>query len=118
MDVPSGETSDIGWYQGGPKPGQHGSAVLDAHVFAAFGELDELEVGEHVYVATETGSKLKFEVIETTVYKLSDLSPKQLFQKNDARRLNLITCAGKPTADGSTYTHRLVVYTKLIGEVV
>jgi hypothetical protein len=34
----------------------------------------------------------------------------QIFNRNDAARLNLITCHGQLTADRSTYTHRLVVY--------
>ncbi len=118
MDVPSGDTSDIGWFKEGPRPGQRGSAVLDAHVFAAFSELDQLRVGDSVYVITESGAKLKFEVVQATVYKLSEISPDLLFNRNDAKRLNLITCAGQATADGSTYTHRLIVYTKFVGEVV
>lgn len=112
MDVPSGETNNVGWYKGGPKPGQMGSAVLDAHVFAAFEDLRYLKVGEDVIVETANGTRLRFVVEESTVYKLGDITPSMLFGRGDARWLNLITCAGSPVGD--TYSHRLIVYTKFV----
>src|SRR5579872_1397807 len=33
LAVPSGHTNNVGWYQNGVKPGETGTAVLDAHVF-------------------------------------------------------------------------------------
>ncbi len=110
MAVPSGDTSHVGWYKYGPKPGQRGSAVLDAHVFAAFDDLRYLKVGSDVIVQTSSGQRLRFVVRESTVYRLNELTSKMLFGRSGDRWLNLITCAGQPTSDGSTYTHRLVVY--------
>ncbi len=117
MDVPDGKTKDIGWYKGGPRPGERGSAVLDAHVYAAFADLRYVKVGDEIIVEMENGRSVRFIVEESTVYKLGDLSPQLLFNRNDKKRLNLITCAGKPTADGSTYTHRLVVYAVYAGDL-
>ncbi len=114
MDVPPGDSSEVGWYKYGTIPGNVGSAVIDAHVFAAFEDLQHLSVGSEVYVENANGQRLKFVVDDSRVYKLGELTSGMLFGKRDARRLNLITCAGEPTADGSTYTHRLVVYTKLV----
>ncbi len=108
MDVPSGSTKNVGWFKGGPMPGQKGSSVLDAHVFAAFEDLRYLKVGEQIIVETVNGTRLAFTVQESTVYKLSEIRPEMLFGRNDGRRLNLITCAGSPVGD--TYSHRLVVY--------
>ena len=39
MAVPSGESNNVGWYESGTVPGNYGSAVFDAHVFAAFSQL-------------------------------------------------------------------------------
>lgn len=114
MAVPDGNTSEVGWYKYGTIPGNVGSAVIDAHVFAAFQKLDALKAGSEVYVENADGKRLKFVVNNLQVYKLGELTSGMLFGKRDARRLNLITCAGEPTADGSTYTHRLVVYTTLV----
>jgi sortase (surface protein transpeptidase) len=114
MDVPDGSTMDVGWYRGGPRPGQIGSSVLDAHVYAAFRNLRYVKVGEEIIVESAQGTKLRFVVEDSRVYELSELTPQMLFGQNDGRRLHLITCAGKPVGD--TYSHRLVVYARYVGE--
>ncbi|MDB5254480.1 MAG: class sortase [Parcubacteria group bacterium] len=113
LEVPSGKTNSVGWHKAGTVPGQIGSAVLDAHVFAAFAKLKNLKPGNDIYVITSTNQKLHFTVKAAKTYALKDLSPVTLFAQNDARRLNLITCAGSLTKDRSTYDHRLVVYATL-----
>jgi LPXTG-site transpeptidase (sortase) family protein len=114
MDVPSGTTNQVGWYARGTSPGEVGSAVIGAHVYAAFGKLNRLKAGNTIEVVAANGIKQTFVVEEVKTYKLGDMSAYHLFNRSDARRLNLITCAGSPTADGSTYTHRLVVYATLV----
>lgn len=114
LDVPDGATNNVGWYQKGVVPGQQGAAVLDAHVYAAFKNLDQLEAGQDIYVAMQDGTSLHFKVTGARVYKLSELSPQELFNKKGGRYLHLITCAGALTPDRSTYTHRLVVYAELV----
>lgn len=114
MDVPSGNTSDVGWYGGGTVPGAVGSAVIDAHVFAAFAKLQNLKIGSDIYVETDRGQKLHFVVSEMQSYALKDVPADVLFNRADTERLNLITCAGKLTADRLTYDHRLIVYATLV----
>ncbi len=116
LDVPDGSTGYVGWYRDGVVPGFVGSAVFDAHVFAAFQDLRHVPVGGDIYVVTAAGRTLHFVVQDSLVYKLGDLSPHTLFGTRDAKRLNLITCAGQPTSDGSTYTHRLVVFATMVEE--
>ena len=116
MDVPSGKTKNVGWYKYGTIPGEQGSAVLAAHVFAAFSNLDEVKKGSNIYVVSKDNKKLHFKVEETKLYRLQELKPEWLFNRNDSKRLTLITCAGKKTRDGSTYTHRFVVYATLVEE--
>jgi len=118
MSVPSGKSSDVGWYKYGTTPGNMGSAVLDAHVFAAFANLNKLKAGDNIFVVTDKGEKLRFVVGEAKTYKLGSLSSKTLFSQNDAKRLNLITCAGSLTKDKSTYTHRHVVFAVLADSYV
>ncbi len=117
MDVPSGKTLEVGWYSKGIEPGDIGSAVLDAHVFAAFSDLKEVMVGDDIYLEDSTGAQLHFKVKSATTYALADMGlsvRKFLFSKSDGRYLNLITCAGQLTTDRSTYTHRLVVHAELV----
>ncbi|MFA7309897.1 MAG: class F sortase [Candidatus Paceibacterota bacterium] len=113
MDVPSGSTDLIGWYESGTVPGQFGSAVLDAHVFAGFSDLRYVKIGDDIQVVNADGKTLHFTVRDSRVFTLSELTPGMLF-KGNGRLLNLITCAGRLVADGSTYDHRLVVFAELV----
>ncbi len=114
MDVPSGKTNNVGWYEDGANPGSLGSAVFDAHVFAAFARLRELKEGADIYVFQKSGNKLHFQVTDHKIYPLRAVPLAKLFLAQDTKRLNLITCAGSLTRDHSTYDHRLIVYTTLV----
>ena len=114
LDVPDGSTKNVGWYAAGTKPGEEGSAVFDAHVFAAFKKLRYALPGTDVYVDMANGETLHFKIEESTVYPLANVPADQLFNRDDKPRLNLITCAGNLTADHSTYDHRLIAYAVLV----
>ncbi len=109
LNVPNGSTDNVGWYAAGTRPGQMGSAVLDAHVFAAFSNLKYVKPGDSIYITDVDGTVLHFVVQISEVFKLANLTSNYLFNRDDARRLTLITCAGHLTPDHSTYDHRLVV---------
>jgi len=116
MDVPDGSTKNVGWYEDGTIPGDTGSAVLDAHVFAAFKNLRYAKVGDDIYVKTKSGDTLHFKIEQSMVYKTAQVPLQLLFNRADEPRLNLITCAGKLTKDRSTYDHRLVDYAVLVNK--
>lgn len=116
MAVPPGNSDEVGWYNGGPMPGSVGTAVLDAHVFAAFKSLRNLAVGGDIYVQTKGGSKLHFKVRDSRIYELSELTSNMLFGSTGDRRLNLITCAGTYVPSIGTYDHRLVDYAVFVAE--
>jgi sortase A len=113
MDVLN-DPGAVGWYKPGTKPGEVGSAVMDAHVYQAFKNLKNVEIGDEIFVEKGDGATLRFKVVETKVYPYTATEPLQkIFNRKDKARLNLITCYGDLTADRSTYTHRLVVYAEL-----
>ncbi len=114
MDVPDGKTNNVGWYKDGTIPGDTGSAVLDAHVYAAFKNLRYAKVGDDMYVKTKSGKFRHFRIEESTVYKTTQVPLQQLFNRADASRLNLITCAGTYVPSRGTYDKRLVVYAVLV----
>lgn len=116
MAVPSGTSNYVGWYKYGTRPGDEGSAVMDAHVFAAFSGLSQLRVGSDIYVK-EGDATLHFVVRSTQTYLLSAMDlpvVKSIFNQTGGRYLNLITCAGTLTPDHSTYDHRLVIRAELV----
>ncbi len=117
MDVPDGDSNAVGWYKYGTLPGNIGSAVIDAHVFAAFAKLRQLKAGGDIYVTDKNGQTLRFKVDSTKTYALSAMDKavaRTIFNRDDDRHLTLITCAGSLTRDRSTYDHRLVIYATLV----
>lgn len=118
MAVPTNYT-DVGWYRGGTVPGQLGSAVMDGHVDNAlaldgvFKHLDMLAVGDDVYVTTAQGHQLHFVVKDVETYPVAAVPLALLFNRNDAARLNLVTCAGSWVQSRKMYDRRTVVYTVL-----
>jgi LPXTG-site transpeptidase (sortase) family protein len=114
MAVPSGLTQNVGWYKKGTVPGQVGSAVIDAHVYAAFANLRKLKVGNDIYVQTAANKTLHFVVSNIKTYANADVPLYALFNQADAAHLNLITCAGTYIPKDATYDHRLVVYATLV----
>ena len=114
MAVPSAASKSVGWYTYGIVPGQVGSAVIDAHVFAAFSKLKNLKPEADVYVVMSDGTTRHFIVTMAQTFALANFSSQQqLFRPTQSADLNLITCAGSLTRDRSTYDHRLVVYTQM-----
>lgn len=115
MAVPSGKTKEVGWWKKGAVPGERGTAVLDAHVFAAFSSLSKVAPGDSIYVHFSDGTRKRFVVDRTRTYDITSLDTSTLFDSNDDRALHLITCAGELTHDGSTYTKRLIVFASYAG---
>lgn len=113
MDVPSGKTNNVGWYQYGTAPGNIGTAVLDAHNTAAFKHLHVMQPGDSIYVLTQSGKFLHFVVNKATTYSMKTLTSETLFSTNGTRKLNLITCAGGLLPDG-TADSRLIVSAQLL----
>jgi sortase A len=114
MAVPNGKSNNVGWWKDGTVPGEAGSAVLDAHVFAAFSALKKVQSGADIFVTMSDGSTRHFVVSSAKNFALNSLSSNELFRQTDSPDLNLITCSGSLTANHSTYDHRLIVYSTLV----
>ncbi|HVV39349.1 MAG TPA: class F sortase [Candidatus Paceibacterota bacterium] len=121
MAVPTNYT-DVGWYRGGTKPGDIGSAVINGHVDNGFGlpavfrHLTDLSVGSDIFIETAGGKELHFVVTDIETYAASDVPLDELFNRSDTARLNLITCAGEWLPDRQAYDHRTVVYSELMND--
>jgi len=115
LGAPSNYT-DVGWYRGGTIPGQRGSAVIDGHVDnglslpGVFKELSEIKKGAAMYVLTQDGHAIRFVVTDIERYPYQNAPMDLIFNRQDAARLNLITCDGIWVAGERTYDERLVVF--------
>ncbi len=114
MDVPSGATRNVGWYQYGKLPGDLGNAVFDAHVFAAFKNLRYAKIGDEITITDAQGVAQRFRITESSVYAVSDVPMEHIILDESARKIVLITCAKKFIRSTGTYSHRLVVTATLI----
>jgi sortase A len=120
MAAPSNYT-DVSWYRYGTKPGDTGSAVIAGHednalsLDGVFKRLNNLQIGDSVYVVGSDGRRLQFKVIEKRIYAYDDPKPLQrIFTQSNGKYLNLITCAGEWLPSARTNDKRLVVYTELV----
>ncbi len=115
MDVPSGKTNNVGWYSYGTIPGDRGSAVLDAHVYAAFRKLKKVPAQSSIYIEDARGETLEFIVIASKSYPLHAVPADIIFTDASGVYVNLITCEGTFIPSQNTYTHRRIIYAKLAG---
>lgn len=114
MDVPDGKTLNVGWYKYGTVPGEIGSAVMDAHVFAAFKKLKNAQIGNRIYVVNGRGEIKEFKIVSSKVYPRAQVPMETIFTDASGTYLNLITCEGRYSIRDATYTHRRVVYAELV----
>jgi len=111
--------SDVGWYKYGTFPGDTGSAVLAGHVDngialpAVFKKLDQLEIGDDIYIRTKEGKELHFIITGEKTYAY-DENPAEVFEDNSGKYIKLITCVGSIIRELRTHSQRLVVTAKLV----
>lgn len=116
MDVPSNSTN-VGWYALGTRPGEKGSAVIDGHVDGkngdkgVFTDLHKLKKGDELYIKDSKGKLITFVVRESKIYDVDYVA--EVFTPTDKPYLNLITCDGSWDEIKKKYSKRLVVFTDI-----
>jgi LPXTG-site transpeptidase (sortase) family protein len=115
MEVPL-DVATVGWYRFGPGPGAtEGSAVLSGHVddyeqgLGAFYRLGKLEVGATVTVQLADGTVLDYRVRNVERVAKPELPVGQVFARDGAPRLTLVTCGGDFNRAAGVYTENVVV---------
>jgi sortase (surface protein transpeptidase) len=119
MDTP--KDSDNGaWYNLGAKPGQRGNAVIAGHYDkadgspAAFWDIAKLSSGDQIVITDVRGNKKTFEVTRVEKFPYDNFPMQEVFGDSDEPMLNLITCEGKWNSATGLYSHRTVVFSKLV----
>jgi len=119
MGIPTNFT-DVAWYNGGPRPGEPGSAVIDGHLDgrdvkeAVFYNLGKLQTGDIVEVVDVAGKKFDFKVVDVKTYDYNAPTADIFSHDTSTSRLNLITCAGDWDKTQGLYNKRVVVFTELV----
>jgi len=119
MDVPFGSVN-VAWFALGPHPGKPGSAVIGGHfgkkngVPFVFYKLDQMKIGDKVYIVDDKSDTLAFTVRSIKLFD-RDADATLVFTSNDGiAHLNLITCEGVWNKVNDTYPDRRVVFTDAI----
>ncbi|WP_340561274.1 class F sortase [Streptomyces sp. GSL17-111] len=119
---PLQEAGTVGWYAGGPAPGEDGAALLVGHVDtetdrAVFYELSTLEPGVAVRVARADGTAAEFTVENVEVVQRDGFDAERVYgERHEGRaELRLITCGGTFDEKAGAYTANVVVSAYLTG---
>jgi hypothetical protein len=119
LQVPS-DGSAAGWFTGAPTPGEHGPAVIAAHVDwnhapGVFYRLRDLEPGDEVAVDRADGSTATFVVLGVEQYPKDAFPTERVYGDIDHAGLRLITCGGSFDRAARSYRDNVVVYAGLVG---
>ena len=114
LQVPS-STSVAGWYQGSPRPGAIGSAIIVGHVDSyrgpgIFFRLPTLRRGDRIYVRRADGTLVEFRVTSVQTYLKDHFPTEAVYGPVPDAELRLITCGGAFDEATGHYLSNIVVY--------
>ncbi|MEU6390637.1 class F sortase [Streptomyces sp. NPDC046939] len=123
VDPPPYEQAGVvGWYGGGARPGERGTAVFVGHVDtekrpAVFYRLSQARSGDTVRVVRDDGSVVRFTVDDVQVFSRRTFDAHKVYGQHREGRaeLRLITCGGTFDKTSRTYTANVVVSAYLTG---
>lgn len=114
------EFDTIGWYAGGPSPGQFGPSVIGAHVDskagpALFYRLGELKEGAVARVTRKDGTVATFRIDKVGRYAKADFPTAAVYGNTTNRaELRLITCGGAFDHTTGHYVDNIVAFGHLV----
>jgi hypothetical protein len=116
-----GSADEVGFYTGGPTPGQLGPAVLAAHVDSKQGpgifyRLGAVKAGDVVKVGRADGSTTTFRVDKVATYPKDQFPTEEVYRGGFTRsEIRLVTCGG-PFDKVKHYLDNVVVFAHLESE--
>jgi sortase (surface protein transpeptidase) len=104
-----------GWYAGGTRPGDSGSAVILGHVDsksgpAVFYRLGELRRGDGVTIRRADGSSVRFVVQRTEQYDKRRFPTDAVYYPTLTPALRLVTCGGQFDYATGHYRSNVIVF--------
>ncbi|WP_407317311.1 class F sortase [Isoptericola halotolerans] len=116
IEVPAGDDIDrAAWFDGSPRPGDQGPAVIEGHVDSPNGEsvfyhLSTLEPGQKVHVERKDGTTVTFEVDRVEAYDKDEFPTRRVYANTEGPELRVITCGGAWDPEAGHYQDNTVVY--------
>lgn len=119
LQVPQGADFDrAAWFDGSPRPGEPGPAVIEGHVSSidrgpsVFFELTRLQVGDRVEVTRADGSTATFEVYDLQQFPKDSFPTIQVYGNTAGPELRLITCGGTVAESTGRFVDNVIVFAR------
>jgi sortase (surface protein transpeptidase) len=117
IEVPT-TTHQVGWYTGGPTPGQIGSAAILGHVdsyagIGVFFYLKNLQSGDKLSVTLSNQEVAHFTVTKVVQYPKNSFPDALVYGNHGVSQLQLVTCGGVFNRSTGHYESNIVVYSRL-----
>jgi sortase (surface protein transpeptidase) len=113
IEVPD-ELGVAGWWEGGPRPGQVGPAVILGHVSwkapAVFSRLHTLQRGDEILVDRADGTTARFVVTGQGTYQKVAFPSDLVYYPTLEPELRLVTCGGPIDRATGHYRENVVVF--------
>ena len=118
VEVPA-RWEDVGWYDGGARPGEDGPAVLLGHVDskagpAVFARLPQAPPGTVIEVVGEGGDVTRWEVERTEQHPKTRFPTEAVYLPALEPELRLVTCGGAFDRTTGHYVDNVVTYASLV----
>lgn len=117
---PGPDYDSAAWFDGSPRPGAVGPAVIEGHIDSAEGgpsvfyRLGDLAVGEEITVAREDGGSTTFAVTGSQRYAKDDFPTLAVYGNTEGAELRLITCGGEFDESTGHYRDNTVVFARAV----
>lgn len=120
VEVPGGphKWDTAGWYAGGARPGDPGSAVVLGHVDstsgpAVFSRLRQLRRGDRVVVVRADGSRVRFTVERVEQFDKARFPTDDVYYPTLRPQLRLVTCGGTFDPESGHYRANVIAFASL-----
>lgn len=119
VEVPE-RWQEVGWFDGGARPGEDGPAVLLGHVDskagpAVFVRLPQVEAGAVVEVVDAEGGVVRFAVDRVEQHPKTRFPTEAVYLPALRAELRLVTCGGAFDRPTGHYVDNIVVYASPLG---
>lgn len=115
------DTDLAGWFEGGPRPGAVGPAVIAGHVSwngdpSVFFRLTELSPGDEITVEQMDGTTVAFEVTRVEQHPKDEFPTVAVYSNTEGPELRLITCGGEFDSSTGHFDDNIVVFATLVSD--
>lgn len=117
LEVPE-NYAETGWWTGGSKPGEKGSAVIVGHLDsktspAVFHKLPSLKAGDLIKVTDTAGKMVNFKVERLKQVPKDNFPTKEVYKIAGEPTLRLVTCGGKFNRSSGHYEDNVIIFASL-----